>query len=391
MPDDRMSKQPAIVNADRRVRTLRRIPLTDRTFPEDWLQEILESSPQLLPTKEISGIYSQLTCISREVSVPSGYIDNLYISAQGYIVLVETKLWRNPEAMRSVVAQIIDYAKDISKWDYEKLDNVYRNYHNTEKSIYTVLSEKGYTDEDENDFIDIVTRNLRSARFLLMIAGDGIRESTESMTEFLSRNAGMSFDLALCELEVYDLGNGEHLVVPQLTTKTKIIERTIFRVDEKSYIEEPMVSTAVPERVRKARLNDKYEWAKVTPLKDVTQEDIVDFISAMEDIGYTCRVGTTDISLDLHINNTRMRCLMLFGTGTSGAVQPSSYYEYLDERNYSRAPAKELLEELRSCLSAEQKNDAYERPNGYYFIDMKTFVEKKDVILSAFERFKANF
>lgn len=52
MPDDRMSKQPAIVTADRSVRTLRRIPLTDRTFPEDWLQEILESSPQLLPTKE---------------------------------------------------------------------------------------------------------------------------------------------------------------------------------------------------------------------------------------------------------------------------------------------------------------------------------------------------
>jgi hypothetical protein len=33
--------------------------------------------------------------------------------------VVETKLWRNPEAHRSVVAQIIDYAKDLSKMSFE--------------------------------------------------------------------------------------------------------------------------------------------------------------------------------------------------------------------------------------------------------------------------------
>jgi len=39
----------------------------------------------------------------------------------GRLAVVEVKLWRNPEARRKVVAQILDYAKELSNWDYEDL------------------------------------------------------------------------------------------------------------------------------------------------------------------------------------------------------------------------------------------------------------------------------
>lgn len=73
-----------------------------------------------------------MICIGREVAVGSGentgYIDNLYITPSGMIVIVETKLFRNQEARRTVIAQIIDYAKEVQKWDAEKLDKIAQGY-----------------------------------------------------------------------------------------------------------------------------------------------------------------------------------------------------------------------------------------------------------------------
>lgn len=47
---------------------------------------------------------------------PSGYVDNLLATPDGDLVLVGCKLWRNPEALREVVGQTLDYAKELSAW-----------------------------------------------------------------------------------------------------------------------------------------------------------------------------------------------------------------------------------------------------------------------------------
>ena len=58
--------------------------------------------------------------MNREVSVSSGSIDNLYITIDGQICVVETKLWRNPEAHRTVIAQIISYAKALTMMSFDE-------------------------------------------------------------------------------------------------------------------------------------------------------------------------------------------------------------------------------------------------------------------------------
>ena len=128
---DRISKQPVIINSNGDAVKLRRIPLTGGTFKEEWLQRILEQTPSILPTAEIAPIFAPLICVAREVHVKtddnnSGRIDNLYISKDGYLVIVETKLWNNPESRREVVGQILDYAKEVREWDWTTLDNIYR-------------------------------------------------------------------------------------------------------------------------------------------------------------------------------------------------------------------------------------------------------------------------
>lgn len=55
-------------------------------------------------------------------------IDNLLLIPQGYPTIVETKLWRNPEARRNVVGQLIDYAKDISRWIFAELEGKVQAY-----------------------------------------------------------------------------------------------------------------------------------------------------------------------------------------------------------------------------------------------------------------------
>jgi len=80
-------------------------------------------------------VFSPLISIGREVPTNAGSIDNLYLSSQGYLILVETKLWRNPEARREVVGQIIDYAKEISKWSFKQLEDQVRSYSFSEKDF----------------------------------------------------------------------------------------------------------------------------------------------------------------------------------------------------------------------------------------------------------------
>ena len=89
---------------------LKQLSLSNRTFDESWLQELIYNNPGLLPAGEIDSNYSKLIPLGREISTPSGSIDNLYVTPKGNLCLVETKLWRNPEAHR-MLAQLIDYAK----------------------------------------------------------------------------------------------------------------------------------------------------------------------------------------------------------------------------------------------------------------------------------------
>ena len=57
--------------------------------------------------------FSPPRTVGREVLTAAGLIDVLYVSPAGLVTIVETKLWRNPEARREVVGQILDYAKEL--------------------------------------------------------------------------------------------------------------------------------------------------------------------------------------------------------------------------------------------------------------------------------------
>ncbi len=254
-PGDRIKASPIYFPNDGEPSKLDKIPLTEKSLQEDWLQRVIHDHPSLLPTTEIEPAFSPLISLGREIEADSWFIDNLFISPQGYLTIVETKLWRNPEARREVVGQIIEYAKVVSTWSFNELNQKVKEHNEQRWGVIDMIrTVVPIPEEDEGILIDAISKNMQRGHFLLLIVGDGIRESTEELAEYLSESPQLHFTLALVELKIYQATDGL-LVIPQVVTRTREITRAIIRI-EGNQIQQISVDTDVniePDKVKHKR------------------------------------------------------------------------------------------------------------------------------------------
>jgi hypothetical protein len=196
-------------------------------FPESWLQKLLFDHPDALPVREILPSMQGLVPICMELETGAGPADVLYLTPAGQIVLAETKLWRNAEARRIVVAQVLDYAKQLTRWRYEDLDAAVARA--TGKGAGWILKamRERFPQLDEAPFIDGINRHLETGDLLLLIAGDGIRSSTEALVGFMERYGSLRFSFGLIEVGVFEVDGGL-FVQPRILAKTEVIRRTVF-------------------------------------------------------------------------------------------------------------------------------------------------------------------
>ena len=150
--------------------TLRRLPLgnpvADGGMDESSLRDLLFRFPRSLPVAAIDAAYSDPVPICRELSTPAGYVDALYINALGRLTLAEFKLWRNPQARREVIGQILDYAKELASWSFEDLQReVSRALRRKGNAPYELVRAQAL-EVDEAEFVDNVSRHLRRGEFL---------------------------------------------------------------------------------------------------------------------------------------------------------------------------------------------------------------------------------
>lgn len=212
------------------ARKLSRRSLQEGT-DEVWLQELLHARPELLPVNLVDErVQEPLTPLGMEVSVPSGYIDNLMISANGHPVIIETKLWRNPEARRSVVSQLLDYAAYVRTWDYQQLENAWREHTDDQGSLWERVAPDNC--DNEADWVDLVSTNLRLGRMTLLIVGDGIRAEAVKLGEAIGSRPDFEFRLGFIELRVYELAEKQFLVIPSCIARTVEIERAVVRIEQ---------------------------------------------------------------------------------------------------------------------------------------------------------------
>lgn len=206
-----------------------------KRFDEGWLQDLIFRCPELLPVNEIEPVFGDLIPVCRELPTQVGPLDVVYVNSLGMLTLVECKLWRNPEARRQVVGQILDYANSICRWSYADLQGAVRRALREERASLFEIVGGGENELSEPEFVDNVSRNLKRGRFLLMIVGDGIRESVELISDYLQEHAHLNFSFALVEERIYQLpeSQGSRLLVqPRIIARTVEIERAVVRIDD---------------------------------------------------------------------------------------------------------------------------------------------------------------
>ena len=237
---------------DGTVEALERVSVGQAPVSESDLRDLLAARATALPVRHFDPVFSSPVCVGTEFPVPGvGRVDALFLSPSGYLTIVETKLWQNPEARREVVAQIIDYAQEIARWTFSDLETTFREQRaaagQSTSSLYDHVCESEDGADGQREFVDAVNRCLRDGRFLLLVIGDGIREGVEKMAEFLQRTPTLQYTLGLVELACYRR-RGQHdslLVVPQIIARTTEITRAVVHIDLQGRDEHSVKVTAV--------------------------------------------------------------------------------------------------------------------------------------------------
>lgn len=231
---------PVWVEASR-SEPLERIELrsTEGGYDEAWLQRLIHLHPSALPVSQIETGFGRPTAVCRELPLVfgagrTGALDNVFVTDTGGLILVETKLWRNPEARRTVVAQAMEYAATVFRMTYDDFEDAVlrarRAAHEEALSLYELAGKDG--ELDEAAFVDSVSRNLARGRAIVAVIGDGIREDIQPLAELLQAHAGSRFTFALVELAVYVAPGASWIVVPSVLAQTLLIERGVVSIRE---------------------------------------------------------------------------------------------------------------------------------------------------------------
>ena len=231
------SVHPRIIDQNASLRVLHPVATDDHQFDEDWLQRLLFNHPDLLPIADIDSGFGKLIPLAREFPVTSGSIDVLYASADGSLCMVETKLWRNPEAHRTVLAQLLDYAKALSQIDFaefrarvEAAAPQSGQPANLDEMIKRSLDGRPF---NSIDFEANIRRALAAGEFLLLIVGDRIRPEVMLLSDILGSAPSLEFTLHLVEMNFYHLYGEEAwpvLAVPSVVGRSHEVTRAVVRI-----------------------------------------------------------------------------------------------------------------------------------------------------------------
>ena len=286
---------------------MEQIPFQHDGYDESFFQKLLLENPSILPVDEIESIYAPLIPLGREIPTAAGPVDVLYISPDGYLTLVETKLWRRPEARRQVVAQIIDYATAMSRWSYEQLREAVNKKGAIGDDPVLAALEKHHeqlsSDFDQSRFLDTVSRNLTKGRFLLLIVGDGIHESVEHLADTLSRSPQLGFTLALVELSLFRSSNNSEqiFIQPRLLARTREMLRAVVEIREPSKAADLVIS--LPKTVEngggkrlKITVNVFLEKLADSTTRE-TADDFRDFLEAVGELRIQAEGRDASVSL----------------------------------------------------------------------------------------------
>jgi hypothetical protein len=255
-------------------------------YPEKFLQELIHSDPGILPVEEVDRAFVGLRPVCQELALAGGtkYIDNLLINSDGRICIVECKLWRNPEAVREVVAQVLDYAAELSGLSYSQLETsaAKASRENSRDFLIRRVLGDDAPEDQKVDFIDGLTQSLQRGAFLLLIAGDGIRPALQQIADLLNRS--LAFTLGLVEFAIYsgDGDTGPFYVQPRILFRTETVTRTVFVLANR---QGKLAIENVTEPTKPQTISEQEFFQKLAAADPSYPNEVRDLIDAVRAIG----------------------------------------------------------------------------------------------------------
>lgn len=213
------------------------------SFDETLLQELVDATPNVLPIREYLPSTTAVFSLGREVTVDLGNrlgrIDNLLVTNDGYLVIVETKLYRNPEGVREVIVQTLQYGMAVGKMSLAELETQIgngqapslRRGETIRDCVARLSAANTFSSLIASDFETALERHLRLGEILLLVVSDEIHLAVERVTDWLNEQRNSApFKLGLVELKFYSHG-AERLAIPRTIIKTREVSRHVVVVD----------------------------------------------------------------------------------------------------------------------------------------------------------------
>lgn len=233
-----------MLNDDTGPQLVERVPQGDARR-EHRLRDLIHDNPTIMPVHALDPSFGRLFTVARELNIPGvGFVDVLLADERGRLVVVECKLWRNPQARREVVGQILDYARALGRYAYDDLQRQISIATRRQGNVLYALAQGAGSTLDEAAFVDRVARDLAAGRFLLLVVGDGITEGTRRIGEYLQGQPGLAFEFGLIEMAEYrygETGSERTIVQPRILAHTAVIERHVIRSDVPGIVLDPVV------------------------------------------------------------------------------------------------------------------------------------------------------
>lgn len=227
-----MILKPIVFDGDRNV-----IPqskdVKSLKLNEAWLQDIIHNYPQIYPVENDLNTDLKIVSLGREIYCGAGYIDVLLLTSDAEILLIETKLWGNPEKSRTVLAQIMDYAKELSNWGYDDLNSaILLSQSNRKlskiKSLKEIIKDE-FPRQNLTDFEERLIQNLNQGNIKLSIIGDKISPNLLLLSDTIQKYPGLNFSLSLIEIKLFKYE--QHLIlIPDIVGKTVEVTRSVVKI-----------------------------------------------------------------------------------------------------------------------------------------------------------------
>jgi hypothetical protein len=206
---------------------------------EDILKRNIAELPRLVPLETVSDEAVSYLTIGDEWPAGTGRADIVLVGSDGILTIVETKLSRNPEARREVVAQLLEYAAYLSEWTIFEIQQRAEEFFRSDKchpehrgrpfdQVLETFLENSGTDEGINSFKGKIEQNLRQGRIRLIVAVDEVGEQAQKIVTFV--NSYSSFDIYLLQISAFEDSDGRRIFVPSLYGYARKVATTGERI-----------------------------------------------------------------------------------------------------------------------------------------------------------------